>query len=102
SNRSGLLSAKFYSDKLMEWSMRDQNFKVQLFRFVDAFPVLRSSEDIYEHLSDYLSQPSVTVPPTIDAALKAGRLAKGIAATTISGQIKGMAKKFIAGTDAAS
>jgi RHH-type proline utilization regulon transcriptional repressor/proline dehydrogenase/delta 1-pyrroline-5-carboxylate dehydrogenase len=101
-HKSGLLSAKFYSDALMEWSMKDPNFKVQMFRFVDAFPMLRSTEDIYEHLEDYLSQPGVTVPGVIAGALKAGKLAKGAAVGVISKQITGMASKFIAGTDAAS
>src|SRR5690349_4774623 len=101
-HKSGLLSAKFYSDALMEWSMKDPNFKVQMFRFVDAFPMLRTSEDIYEHLEDYLSQPGVTVPGVIAGALKAGKLAKGAAVGVISKQITGMASKFIAGTDAAS
>jgi RHH-type proline utilization regulon transcriptional repressor/proline dehydrogenase/delta 1-pyrroline-5-carboxylate dehydrogenase len=102
SHRSGLLSAKFYSDALMEWSMKDHQFKVQLFRFVDCFPVLKTPEDIYDHLSDYLDQPGVTVPGVIAAAMKAGRLAKGLAVGQIRGQIEGMAGKFIAGTDAAS
>ncbi len=101
-HKSGLLSAKFYSDALMEWSMKDPNFKVQMFRFVDAFPMLRSTDDIYEHLEDYLSQPGVTVPGVIAGALKAGKLAKGAAVGVISKQITGMASKFIAGTDAAS
>ena len=101
-HKTGLLSAKFYSDALMEWSMKDPNFKVQMFRFVDAFPMLRSSEAIYDHLDDYLSQPGVTVPGIIGTALKAGKLAKGVAASTISKQITGMAGKFIAGTDAAT
>lgn len=99
---SGVLSARFYSDKLMEWSMKDQAFKVQLFRFVDAFPMLRSTDDIYEHLTDYLSQPGVQVPATIAAGLKAGGLAKGLAVATMSQQITSMASKFIAGTDAKS
>ncbi|GJQ29350.1 MAG: bifunctional protein PutA [Phycisphaerae bacterium] len=101
-HKSGLLSAKFYSDALMEWSMKDPNFKVQLFRFVDCFPMLRTPEDIYDHLDDYLAQPGVTTPAVIDAAMKAGKLAKGLAASQISKQITGMASKFIAGTDAAS
>lgn len=99
---SGVLSAKFYSDALMEWSMKDPNFKVQLFRFVDCFPMLKTPEEVYDHLTDYLSQPGVTVPGVIDAALKAGKLAKGLAAGQIARQITGMAEKFIAGTDAAS
>ncbi len=101
-HKQGLLSAKFYSDALMEWSMKDPAFKVQMFRFVDAFPVLHSTDDIYEHLQDYLSQPGVTVPKVIAAALAAGKLAKGLAVSQIRSQIEGMAGKFIAGTDAAS
>ncbi|MFN0012600.1 MAG: proline dehydrogenase family protein [Phycisphaerales bacterium] len=101
-HKQGLLSAKFYSDALMEWSMKDQAFKVQLFRFVDAFPVLHTADDTYDHLEDYLSQPGVTVPGVISAAMTAGKFAKGMAVSTISRQITGMAQKFIAGTDAAS
>lgn len=101
-HKAGVLSAKFYSDALMEWSMKDHEFKVQMFRFVDAFPMLKTPEAVFDHLHDYLSQPGVTVPPVIATALKAGGLAKGLAAKTISSQITGMASKFIAGTDAAS
>ncbi|MBC7772462.1 MAG: proline dehydrogenase family protein, partial [Pyrinomonadaceae bacterium] len=101
-HKTGVLSAKFYSDALMNWSMKDPNFKVQLFRFVDAFPMLKSSDDVFDHLQDYLSQPGVTVPGPIELALKAGGIAKGLAAGQISKQITGMASKFIAGTDAAS
>ncbi|MFG0241515.1 MAG: proline dehydrogenase family protein [Phycisphaerales bacterium JB054] len=101
-HKAGLLSAKFYSDKLMDWSMKDQGFKVQLFRFVDAFPMLRSAEAVHEHLVDYLTQPDVRLPPGMDIGLKAGGMAKGLMTSTISGQIKSMAAKFIAGTDAES
>jgi RHH-type proline utilization regulon transcriptional repressor/proline dehydrogenase/delta 1-pyrroline-5-carboxylate dehydrogenase len=101
-HKAGVLSARFYSDALMNWSMKDPNFKVQLFRFVDAFPMLKTPEDVFEHLHDYLSQPGVTVPGPIELALKAGGIAKGIAAGQISKQITGMASKFIAGTDAKS
>jgi RHH-type transcriptional regulator, proline utilization regulon repressor / proline dehydrogenase / delta 1-pyrroline-5-carboxylate dehydrogenase len=101
-HRTGLLSARFYSDALMEWSMRDPNFKVQMFRFVDCFPMLRTTDDVFDHWQDYMSQPGVTVPGAIAAAMKAGGLAKGLAARTMSSQIEAMAGKFIAGTDAAS
>ncbi len=101
-HKSGLLSARFYSDALMNWSMKDPNFKVQLFRFVDAFPMLKTSDEVFDHLKDYLSQPGVTVPGPIELALKAGGIAKGLATSQISRQITGMAGKFIAGTDAAS
>jgi RHH-type transcriptional regulator, proline utilization regulon repressor / proline dehydrogenase / delta 1-pyrroline-5-carboxylate dehydrogenase len=101
-HKTGLLSSKFYSDWLMEWSMKDPNFKVQMFRFVDCFPMLRDADDTYEHLRDYLSQPGVTVPTAIATGIKAGGLAKGLFVSTMSKQIQGMAGKFIAGTDARS
>ncbi|MCH2161132.1 MAG: proline dehydrogenase family protein [Phycisphaerales bacterium] len=99
-DRSGLLSAAFWSDKLMDWAMKDEAFKVQLFRFVDAFPMLRTPQQIHEHLADYLSQPGVTPPPGMDLMVKAGGVAKGVFAKTMAGRITGMAEKFIAGTDA--
>jgi RHH-type proline utilization regulon transcriptional repressor/proline dehydrogenase/delta 1-pyrroline-5-carboxylate dehydrogenase len=101
-HKASRFTASFYKDALMEWSMKDPNFKVQMFRFVDAFPMLKTPEAIHEHLADYLGQPGVTVPPAIDAALKAGRLVKSASAGVIGSQIKGMAGKFIAGEDAAS
>ena len=61
-HKAGLFSAKFYSDKLMDWSMKDQAFKVQMFRFVDAFPMFRTPDAIHEHLVDYLTQPGVKTP----------------------------------------
>jgi len=100
--KSGFLSAAFWSDKLMEWSMKDEAFKVQFFRFVDAFPTLKSAQAVHEHLVDYLSQPGVTPPPGFALGMKAGGLAKGLMAKTISSQITSMAEKFIAGTDAES
>src|SRR5262245_9224421 len=41
SHKAGLLSKAFWSDKLMDWSMKDEAFKIQLFRFVDTFPMLK-------------------------------------------------------------
>lgn len=101
-HKAGLLSAKFYSDKMMEWAMQDQEFKVQLFRFVDTFPVLTTPEMVHDHLVDYLTQPGVKLPAGMDVGLKMGGIAKGLTTKTIAGQITGMAQKFIAGTDAAS
>ena len=101
-NKAGMLSSAFWSDKLMDWSMKDEAFKVQFFRFVDAFPMLKSADAVYDHLTDYLSQPGVTPPPGFGFGMKAGGLAKGLFAKTISGQITSMAEKFIAGTDPAS
>jgi len=101
-SKSGFLSTQFWSDKLMDWSMKDEGFKVQLFRFVDTFPMLRTPEQVHEHLVDYLTQPEVTPPPFLSMGLKAGGMMKGALTKTVAGQITSMAEKFIAGTDAKS
>ena len=44
----------------MDWAMKDPAFKVQLFRFIDVFPMLRTPEQVHEYLCDYLGQPGVT------------------------------------------
>ncbi len=101
-DRAGVMSAAFWSDKLMAWSMKDPDFKVQLFHFVDCFPALRTSDAIYDHLVDFMSKPGLSLPPGLDLGLRAGGLAKGLVAKTMAGQIESMASKFIAGTDAKS
>ncbi|MCH2140953.1 MAG: proline dehydrogenase family protein [Phycisphaerales bacterium] len=101
-HQKGLLSASFWSDKLMDWAMKDEAFKVQLFRFVDCFPALKRKEDVHVHLEDYLTQPGVSLPPGLGLGLKAGGLAKGAMTKTVAGRIEAMGKRFIAGTDAAS
>jgi len=99
--KAGWFSARFWNDQMMNFTMKDPAFKVQLFRFVDAFPMLRSSGAVYDCLVDYLTQPGVKLPPGMDLGLKAGRIAKGIVAKTISNRITALAGNFIAGTDAA-
>ena len=99
---------KGLKDKLADWAMRDDAFKVQLFRFVDTFPTLPDADAVHRHLTEYLSEPPAPgmaqpeLPPGMGLGLKAGSLMKGAVSKTIAAQITAMAKRFIAGTDAAS
>lgn len=97
--RSSLFSPRFWSDQFLSWAMSDPALKVQLFRFVDVFPTLQTSEQVYECLVDYLGQPGVTLSPWVEYGLKAGGLAKGLLARTIAGRITALAGNFIAGAD---
>src|SRR2546422_489971 len=45
-----LFSKKGFYGTLMDWAMRDEHFKTQLFRFVDVLPMLTSSSEIARHL----------------------------------------------------
>src|SRR5512135_1039508 len=39
--------------ELMDLAMRDPALKVQLFRFIDVFPALTTSEMVAQHLKEY-------------------------------------------------
>ncbi|MBC8202736.1 MAG: bifunctional proline dehydrogenase/L-glutamate gamma-semialdehyde dehydrogenase [Planctomycetes bacterium] len=102
SKKQSWLSTAFWSDKLMDWAMQDEAFKIQLFRFVDTFPMLVTPEQVHDHLMDYLTQPDVKLPPGLGMGLKAGGMMQGTMTKTVTSQITKMAERFIAGTDAAS
>src|SRR5919107_1554221 len=49
--------------RLMRLATRDEDLKVQLFRFVDALPALPSGEAVAQHLREYLLRPDLALPP---------------------------------------
>jgi RHH-type proline utilization regulon transcriptional repressor/proline dehydrogenase/delta 1-pyrroline-5-carboxylate dehydrogenase len=52
----------WWDERLMEWTMGDEAVKVQLFRFIDALPVLRNPETVNRHLRDYFAQAGDRLP----------------------------------------
>jgi RHH-type transcriptional regulator, proline utilization regulon repressor / proline dehydrogenase / delta 1-pyrroline-5-carboxylate dehydrogenase len=91
------ISAQFWSDKLISGALSNERFKTELFRFVDVFPVLKTPQQIHQHLHEYLDQPGIELPTGMGLALKAGGLLKGTLAKTVASQIESMARTFIAG-----
>ena len=92
----------FY-DAVMALTTADDKLKVELFRFVDALPALKSDESVARHLEEYLLQPGVTLPPGFDRLLRAaGAVPLSRKAVALSAKIgaEGMAKRFIAGRNA--
>lgn len=87
----------------MDWSMKDEDFKIEMFRFVDVFPSLRTPVEVAEHLQEYFCRPGQNFPATFQWGLgkvKPDSMVAKIAAKQIEKQMTGMAKKFIAGEDA--
>src|SRR5256714_12445965 len=66
-----LFSKKGFYGTLMDWSMRDEHFKTQLFRFVDVLPTLTSSSEVAKHLKEYLGDEEVKLSPAMRMGLKA-------------------------------
>ena len=49
----------------MDWSMKNEDFKVQLFRFVDVLPYLNTSESLLRHIREYFASSGSEVPSVL-------------------------------------
>ncbi len=98
--KPGLFDKEWWSAQILDWAMKDEEFKVEMFRFVDAFPVLKSPEEVWRHIQEYLLRPGLNPPMAVKLALKGaglGKLAHRVAARQIAKNLEGMAQNFIAG-----
>ena len=80
--------------------MRDEQLKVQLFRFVDVLPMLQTPDAVMEHLDEYLGLVRDKLPSTFSTALGvARRLPFTRAAVARAARLSAtdFAKRFIAG-----
>src|SRR5467141_3515441 len=90
-----LFSKAGFYQRLMALSMRDERFKVQLFRFVDVLPSLRGSRDIVEHLNEYFSDNGFG--PLINAGVRLAGVVPWLSGRILRWNVSGMAHQFIAG-----
>src|SRR5260221_11627176 len=51
--------------RLMDWSMRNDPLKMQLFRFVDVLPTLNSPGEIARHAQEYLGGVTAGLPAPV-------------------------------------
>ena len=101
--KPGRLSKERLQGEMMEWAMADERLKVEMLRFVDVFPTLRSRSEIARHLREYFAREGVAAP----AALRWGIGLTGrrspvapLASAVIRSQMKAFAQRFIVGRDA--
>ncbi len=91
--------AGFYQ-KMMALSMKDEAFKVQMFRFVDVLASLRRSSDIVEHLREYFHGMDGFIP-MMQTGLRVAGFFPWLTAFLLRRNVSGMARQFIAGKDGA-
>ena len=99
--RPSLMDPKAYTGKLMTWAMKDPEFRVALFRFVDVLPSLEDSASVIRHAQAYFRPVSDRVPGVLQWGLDLdpeGLRAKA-AAVLIRSQIASFGKQFIIGSD---
>src|SRR2546429_6203192 len=92
-----LFSKAGFYQRMMALSMRDEQFKVQMFRFVDVLPSLRKSGDIVQHLEEYFAGMRDSFAPVIRTGVRVARIVPRISAFILRRNVSGMARQFIAG-----
>lgn len=89
-----------WDDKLLAWAMSNPGLRVQLFRFIDCLPALRSKPEIAAHMQEYLGDESVELPAALKGMLNFATpdsMPGQVAATTVSTAVETLAHKYIAG-----
>ena len=92
-----LFSKAGFYQRLMALSMRDERFKVQMFRFVDVLPSLRRSGDIVQHLDEYFTDMRNGLAPLVRTGVRAAKIVPWISGRLLRWNVSGMARQFIAG-----
>src|SRR5438046_3063293 len=92
-----LFSKAGFYQRMMALSMRDERFKVQMFRFVDVLPSLRHSGDIVQHLDEYFTDIGNGFAPLVRTGVRAARILPWISGQLLRWNVSGMARQFIAG-----
>src|SRR5437870_731100 len=92
-----LFSKAGFYQRMMALSMRDEQFKAQLFRFVDVLPSLRKSGDIVEHLDEYFADMRNGLTAFIHTGVRLARIVPWLSARVLRWNVSEMAHQFIAG-----
>src|SRR5438445_8940760 len=92
-----LFSKAGFYQRMMALSMRDEHFKVQLFRFVDVLASLHRGTDIVQHLDQYFADMRNGYAPLIRTGVRAAKIVPWISGQFLRWNVSGMARQFIAG-----
>ena len=94
-----LFSKAGFYQRLMTLSMRDEQLKLQLFRFVDVLPSLHTSGEIIEHLQEYFADAhdSRKLSEFLEAGVRLTRTVAWISGPILRWNVSEMARQFIAG-----
>ncbi len=90
----------WWSGKVMDWCMRNEAFKVEMFRFVDVLPYLGSSAAVARHLKEYFCRPEQDFPTALQWGLRwlsPDSMAAKLLAKEVRANVVRMARQFITG-----
>ena len=96
-----LFSKAGFYQRMMALSMRDEHFKVQMFRFVDVLASLHHGGEIVRHLDEYFQDVRNGYGPLLRTGVQLAKVAPWISGQVLRWNVSGMARQFIAGRNPA-
>ncbi len=97
--QSSILSKKFWQDKITDWFLKDENFKIKMFQFIDVLPTLKTSDELTSHIKAYFRDLENSAAKSLIGFAAGKGLIARIAAGTLKKNIIKMANDFIVGED---
>ncbi|MAE74364.1 MAG: 1-pyrroline-5-carboxylate dehydrogenase [Bdellovibrionaceae bacterium] len=98
-NQKSVFNKDWWYGQIMDWSMRNEAFKVSMFRFVDVLPTLGNSSEVAQHMKEYFTEGKTDgkLPSIFNFGVGVGSLAPGLMAAAVKKNVEQMAKMFITG-----
>jgi RHH-type proline utilization regulon transcriptional repressor/proline dehydrogenase/delta 1-pyrroline-5-carboxylate dehydrogenase len=96
---SSIFNVRTWMGRMMDWAMKDDAFRLRLFRYVDVLPSLKSDALIVNFLKEYFSEgfeAPLIIRKGMERASRSG-LATYAAAKVIRSGVQAIAGQFIAG-----
>jgi RHH-type proline utilization regulon transcriptional repressor/proline dehydrogenase/delta 1-pyrroline-5-carboxylate dehydrogenase len=90
----------WWDEKILDWCMRDETVKVQMFRFIDVLPMLKTGEQVARHLQEYFLDHKEVFPVAVQWGLNFASHRSAAAravALAVRRNATRMAQRFIAG-----
>jgi len=90
----------WWDEKILDWCMRDETVKVQMFRFIDVLPMLKVGEQVARHLQEYFLDHKEVFPIAVQWGLNFASHRSAAAravALAVRRNTTRMAQRFIAG-----
>ena len=99
-----IFDSGYWQGRLLEWAMKDPGFKLDLLRFVDVLPSLKTDRQISTHVNEYLLRDDRELPRFLSGAVKlaASGFAPKLGAMAVRRGVTQLAGQFIVGDDPAS
>ena len=98
--KPSLFNKGAWMGKVMDWSMKNETFKVQMFRFVDVFPSLTTGKLLTDHIREYFGEEK-DMPPVLSTGAKVagmlGSFGGAVLNKVLTTNIQEMARQFIVG-----